>query len=98
MADNYYYMWEFVTSITIIILVAAYIINDRLKLRYDSLDEKERPRRINRTDSIMMSVLGILALFGGGGWVYYIKTHQIFISTELMGVDTFIPAIIINYH
>ena len=96
MADKYYYMWEFVTSVTIIILIAAYIIHDRLKLRYDSLDKKERPQRLNRLNSMMMSVLGILALLGGGSWIYYIKTHRIFITEELMGIDTFVPAIIMG--
>ena len=79
MADTYYYMWEFVTSVTIIILVAAYIIHDRLELRYDALDEKERTRRLNGLNSRMKLILGILAFFGGGSWIYYIKTHQIFV-------------------
>jgi len=33
MTDNYYYMWEFFTSITILILIAAYVINDQMKKR-----------------------------------------------------------------
>jgi cytochrome bd-type quinol oxidase subunit 2 len=96
MADTYYYMWEFVTSVTIIILVAAYIIHDRLVLKYESLDKKEIPQRLNRLNSMMMSVLGILAFLGGGCWIYYIKTHQIFITEELMGIDTYVPAIIMG--
>ncbi|MBW1892189.1 MAG: hypothetical protein JRF40_04845 [Deltaproteobacteria bacterium] len=35
MTDNYYYMWEFFTSITILILIAAYVINDQMKKRKD---------------------------------------------------------------
>ncbi len=96
MADKYYYMWEFVTSVTIIILVAAYIIHDRLVLRYESLDKKEMPQRLNRLNSIMMSILGILAFLGGGCWIYYIKTHRIYITEELMGFHTFVPAIIMG--
>ena len=40
MGELYYYMWEFVTSVTIIILVAAYIIHDRLKLRYEKIEDE----------------------------------------------------------
>ena len=96
MADKYYYMWEFVTSITIIILIAAYIIHDRLELNYDSLNKKEKSQQLNRLNSIMMSILGIFAFLGGGCWIYYIKTHRIYITQELMGFHTFVPAIIMG--
>ncbi|NOY69756.1 MAG: hypothetical protein GXP53_09775 [Deltaproteobacteria bacterium] len=33
MTPMYYYMWEFFTSITIIILVIAYIVHDQLQQR-----------------------------------------------------------------
>ena len=42
MGELYYYMWEFVTSITIIILVIAYILYDRMTIRYEKLEENEK--------------------------------------------------------
>ncbi len=96
MAENYYYMWEMVTSLTIIVLVTAYILHDRLKLRYTNLDEKTRSDKVERLNGIFQSILGVLALIGGNLWIYYILTHTIYISEELMGPNTFIPPILMG--
>lgn len=94
MAESYYYMWEFVTSMTIIILVAAYIINDRIKLRYQKLEETERQRKINGLNGVTMTILGILAVIGGGSWVVYVLTHMIYISPELQGFHSKVPGLV----
>lgn len=94
MAESYYYMWEFVTSMTIIILVAAYIINDRIKLRYQKLEETERQRKINGLNGVTMTILGILAVIGGGSWVVYVLTHKIYISPELQGFHSKVPGLV----
>lgn len=94
MAESYYYMWEFVTSMTIIILVAAYIINDRIKLRYQKLEETERQRKINGLNGVTMTILGILAVIGGGSWVAYVLTHKIYISPELQGFHSKAPGLV----
>jgi len=96
MAPNYYYMWEFVTSLTIIILIAAYIIHDRIKLRYENLDEKEKIRRTIRLGGVFQLILGILAMAGGTCWIIYMKTVKIYISPELEGFHNFIPPIIMG--
>ena len=95
MADMYYYMWEMVTSLTIIILVAAYITHDRIRLRYEKIeDEARRTQKLQQLSRITMSILGSLAVIGGGGWMLFIKTHTIYISEELMGFHTYVPPII----
>ncbi len=94
MAESYYYMWEFVTSMTIIILVAAYIIHDRIKLRYQKFDEPERQRKINWLNGVTMTILGILAVIGGSSWVAYVLTHKIFISPELEGFHSKVPGLV----
>ena len=94
MAETYYYMWEFVTSITIIILVAAYIIHDRIRLRFEKLEEPQRQQKITWLKGIAMTILGILALIGGSSWVGFILTHKIYISEELAGFHDKVPGII----
>lgn len=94
MAETYYYMWEFVTSITIIILVAAYIIHDRIRLRFEKLEEPERQQKITWLKGITMTILGVLAVIGGGSWVAYILTHRIYISEELAGFHDKVPGLI----
>ncbi|MBS3759581.1 MAG: hypothetical protein KGY61_13075 [Desulfobacterales bacterium] len=94
MAESYYYMWEFVTSMTIIILVAAYIIHDRIKLRYQKLEEAESQRKINWLNGVTMTILGILAVLGGGSWVAYVLTHKIYISPELEGFHSKVPGLL----
>lgn len=96
MADSYYYMWEFVTSMTIIILVAAYIIHDRVRLRYAALEEKERLFKENRLNSITLLVLGALAAIGGVCWAYYANTHDIYITASLRGFHTILPGILMG--
>jgi hypothetical protein len=96
MADSYYYMWEFVTSMTILILVAAYIIHDRIRLRYAALDEKERLSKENRLNSITMLVLGACAAVGGACWAYYANTHEIYITASLRGFHTILPGILMG--
>ena len=94
MAESYYYMWEFVTSMTIIILVVAYIVNDRIKLRYEKLEAPEKQRKINWLNGVTMTILGALAVVGGAGWVVYVLTHKIFISPELEGFHSKVPGIV----
>jgi len=92
MAPEYYYMWEFITSITIIILVAAYILYDQLMIRYNKLPEAERAPKILKLKRITAFILGGYALLGGLGWTWYIATHRIFITESLMGPDVYAPA------
>ena len=94
MAETYYYMWEFVTSMTIIILVAAYIIHDRIRLRFEKLEEPERQQKITWLKGVTMTILGVLALIGGSSWVAYILTHKIYISEELAGFHDKVPGIV----
>lgn len=97
MADMYYYMWEMVTSLTIIILVAAYIIHDRIRLRWEKIEnEAQRAQKLQQLRRVTMSVLGGLAVIGGGAWMLFIKTHKIYISEELMGFHTYVPAILMT--
>ena len=96
MGELYYYVWEFVTSITIIILVAAYIIHDRLTLKYEKLDEKESALKIDRLSMRTRITLGLMAFFAGLGWMYYMQTHTLFISKELEGFHNLVPAIIMS--
>lgn len=94
MAPEYYYMWEFITSITIIVLVTAYILYDQLMIRYNKLPEAEKTRKTTRLKNLTALVLGAYALLGGVGWAGYIKTHRIFITESLMGPDVYAPAVI----
>ena len=96
MGELYYYVWEFVTSMTIIVLVAAYIIYDRMKLRYENLDEKERDLKLNRLNITTKLSLGLLATMGSLCWIYYILTHKLYISPELEGFHNLVPAIIMG--
>jgi Na+/proline symporter len=96
MAPEYYYMWEFVTSMTIIVLVAAYIIHDKIKQRYESLGEEEKNQRTLRLSGATQLILGIFAVFGGIGWTIYMKTVKIYISPELEGFHNFVPPIVMG--
>jgi Na+/proline symporter len=96
MAPEYYYMWEFVTSLTIIILVAAYIIHDKIKQRYESLADEEKNRRTLRLGAVTQLILGVLCVAGGIGWTIYMKTVKIYISPELEGFHNFIPPIVMG--
>jgi formate hydrogenlyase subunit 3/multisubunit Na+/H+ antiporter MnhD subunit len=96
MGELYYYVWEFVTSVTIIILVAAYIIHDRLTLKYEKLDEKESALKLDRLSMRIRITLGLIAFFGGLGWMYYMQTHTLYISKELEGFHNLVPAIIMS--
>ena len=97
MGELYYYMWEFVTSVTIIILVAAYIIHDRLKLRYEKIeDEIEKNTKRNNLGMKTRLILGVLAFFGGIAWIVYMETHTIYISPELEGFHNLVPAIVMS--
>ena len=93
MADLYFYVWEFVTSVTIIILVAAYIINDQLKIRYEKLEGKEKSAKLHSLSVRMRVTLGTIATLGGICWFYYIQTHTLFISKELEGPHNYYPAV-----
>ncbi len=96
MAENYYYMWEFITSITIIVLVAAYIIHDQIRLRYQKLDEPDQHRKTARLNGITQTLLGAYAAIAGLCWVIYMQTHRIFISPELEGFHNLVPAILMG--
>lgn len=96
MGELYYYMWEFVTSVTIIVLVAAYILHDRLKLRYEKLEDNEKTRKLDQLNQITRMTLGVMAFFGGLAWILYMKTHTIYISPELEGFHNLIPAIVMS--
>jgi hypothetical protein len=94
MAPEYYYMWEFVTSLTIIILVAAYIIHDKIKQRYETLNEEEKNRRTIRLGGATQLILGFLCVAGGIGWTIYMKNVKIYISPELEGFHNYVPPIV----
>jgi len=96
MADLYFYVWEFVTSITIIVLVAAYIIHDQLKIRYEKLEEKEKNNKLHSLSVKTRVALGLLASIGGAYWFYYIQTHTLFITKELEGPHNLYPAVIMG--
>ena len=96
MGELYYYVWEFVTSVTIIILVAAYIIHDRLTLKYEKLEENEKRLKLERLSMMTKITLGIMAFLGGLGWIYYMQTHTLYISKELEGFHNLVPAIIMS--
>jgi len=97
MGELYYYVWEFVTSITIIILVAAYIIHDRLTMKYEKIeDEKEKNIKLEQLSIKTKIILGLLAFFGGMAWIFYMQTHTLYISPELEGFHNLIPAIVMG--
>jgi len=93
MAENYYYMWETVTSVTILVLIIAYFIYDRLRIRYEALDDGEREHLMNKLNSNTQLVLGLLAIIGSGAWMFYMKTTKIYITPELEGFHNYTPAI-----
>jgi hypothetical protein len=96
MADLYYHVWVTVTSLTIIILVAAYIIYDRIALSYQSLEEAEKTVRMKRLNSTTRIVLGAMAVIGSAYWIYYVQTHEIYITKELRGFHDIAPGIIMG--
>lgn len=96
MGELYYYVWEFVTSVTIIILVAAYIIHDRLTLKYEKLEESEKQIKLGQLSMKTKIILGVLAFFGGIAWMVYMETHTLYISPELEGFHNLVPAIIMS--
>ena len=96
MGELYYYVWEFVTSVTIIILVAAYIIHDRLTIKYEKLDENEKKLKLDRLSMMTKRTLGLMAILGSLGWIFYMQTHTLFISPELEGFHNLVPAIVMG--
>lgn len=96
MGELYYYMWEFVTSVSIIVLVAAYIIYDRLKLRYEKSGDNEKSGKLDRLNQATRMVLGGIFFLGGLGWILFMQTHTIYISPELEGFHNLIPAIVMS--
>jgi hypothetical protein len=96
MADLYFNVWVTVTSFTIIVLVTAYIVYNRIILSYQSLDESEKTVRTERLESKMMTILGGLAVVGSAYWIYYIQTHEIYITKELKGFHDLLPGIIMG--
>ncbi|MFZ2632862.1 MAG: hypothetical protein WA081_03025 [Desulfosalsimonadaceae bacterium] len=40
MTETYYYLWEFFTSITILALIAVYIIYDRRQIKKEREEKK----------------------------------------------------------
>lgn len=96
MGELYYYMWEFVTSITIIILVIAYIVYDRMTIRYEKLEENEKNLKLTQLSIKTKIALGLLAFSGGIAWVIFMQTHTIYISPELEGFHNLVPAIVMG--
>jgi Ni/Fe-hydrogenase subunit HybB-like protein len=96
MGELYYYVWEFVTSVTIIILVAAYIIHDRLTLKYEKFEENEKNLKLEQLSIKTKIILGLLAFFGGLAWIFYMQTHKLYISPELEGYHNLVPAIVMG--
>jgi len=97
MGELYYYVWEFVTSVTIIVLVAAYIIHDRLTLKYEKLEEDEKNLKLDRLSMKTKTILGLMAFLGGLGWIFYMQTHTLYISPELEGFHNLVPAIVMSF-
>ncbi len=96
MGELYYYVWEFVTSVTIIILVVAYIIHDQLTLKYEKLEDDEKKRKLEQLSIKTKIILGLLAFFGGIAWIAYMQTHTLYISPELEGFHNLVPAIVMG--
>ena len=96
MGELYYYVWEFVTSITIIILVAAYIIHDQLTQKYEKLEENEKNFKLEQLSIKTKIILGLLAFFGSIAWIAYMQTHTLYISPELEGFHNLVPAIVMG--
>ena len=96
MGELYYYMWEFVTSITIIILVIAYIVYDRMTIRYEKLEENEKTLKLTQLSIKTKITLGLLAFSGGIAWFIFMQTHTIYISPELEGFHNLVPAIVMG--
>lgn len=94
MADLYYHMWVTVTSLVIIVLVFAYIIHDRFSMRYEALPEAEQAPKMNRLNSKVMTILGILGLIGGICWEWFLQTHEIYITKSLRGFHDDAPALL----
>jgi multisubunit Na+/H+ antiporter MnhB subunit len=89
-------MWEFVTSITIIILVIAYIVYDRMTIRYEKLEENEKNLKLTQLSIKTKIIIGLLAFSGGIAWVIFMQTHTIYISPELEGFHNLVPAIVMG--
>lgn len=55
MTETYYYMWEFFTSITILALIAVYIIYDRKQIKKAKKEEGNvqtgKPKKKSRRNS-----------------------------------------------
>lgn len=96
MAALYYHVWVTVTSLTIIILVVAYIVYDRISLSYQSLEETEKAAHMQRLNSTTRIVLGVMAVVGSACWIYYVQTHEIYITKELRGFHDILPGIIMG--
>jgi len=96
MGENYYYMWETVTSITILILIAAYVIHSTIRKRYEALDEAEKNKKTVRLGGAFQLGLGLIAAAGCAFWIYYLKTVKIYISPELEGFYNYTPPIVIG--
>ena len=88
MADLYFHVWVTVTSLTIIILVAAYIIYDRIALSYQSLEETEKAARMRRLNSITMIILGGLAFTGSAYWIFFVPLRSNATSIRLTRIFT----------
>ena len=96
MADAYFHMWVTVTSLVIIVLVLAYIIYDRIVIRYEKLIEQECSEKTDRLNSITMAVIGACGAFGGSWWYWYLQTHEIYITKSLRGFHDDAPALLMG--
>ncbi|MDY6903216.1 MAG: hypothetical protein SWH61_00890 [Thermodesulfobacteriota bacterium] len=97
MADLYFLVWETVTSLTIILLVVAYIVYSRMAGPIEAIDnEDEKTARLNSLKAKTRSIVGGLFLMGGIIWLYYIQTHEIYITKSLRGPHDMAPPIIMS--
>lgn len=97
MADMYFIVWETVTSLMIMLLLVAYIVYSRMAARYNAIaDETKKNARIGNLKAKTRMILGGLLFIGGLYWLYFIQTHEIYITKSLRGPHDMAPPIIMS--
>ncbi|MFO7840150.1 MAG: hypothetical protein R6X08_11720 [Desulfosalsimonadaceae bacterium] len=91
MADAYFYLWEFAVSLTIIVLAAAFLINERLNKALQSLPEGERQTKQARLKTYTLMGLGGYSILGGLAWLICVAPRDILVSPALYGFHVKIP-------
>lgn len=91
MADAYFYLWEFAVSLTIIVLVAAFMIHERCNKALQTLPEGERQAKRERLHSYTLLGLGGYAMLGGLAWLICVAPRDILVSPGLYGFHVKIP-------